>query len=69
MNYKEFLELRNGGEVPDDIPFLLQAFLLEAVGDLGNASYWYSNAGKTMPDVGLDEEWEIIARELLSRLS
>lgn len=93
MKYEEFLKLRDAGEIPDDIPSLLQALLLDAAGDwdsahriaqneltregswvhaylhrregdLPNASYWYSNAGKEMPDMGLDEEWETIAREL-----
>lgn len=95
MDYQEFIKLRDSGEIPDDIPLLLQALLLDAAGDwdsahqiaqndyssdgsfvhaylhrvegdLGNASYWYSNAGRKMPDTGLEQEWEDIARELLS---
>lgn len=94
MKYEEFLKLRDEGEIPDDIPSLLQALLLDAAGDwdsahiitqneltpdgswvhaylhrkegdLSNASYWYSNAGRKMPDMGLNEEWETIARELI----
>jgi hypothetical protein len=96
MNYEEFLRLREEGEIPDDIPALLQALLLDAAGDwdnahriaqaeytkdgswvhaylhreegdLGNASYWYSNAGRKMPEIGLEDEWEVIARELIGR--
>ena len=96
MNYQDFITIRDAGEVPDDIPQLLQALLLDAAGDwnsahkiaqnelsregswvhaylhreegdLSNASYWYSNAGRRMPDVTLDEEWESIARGLLGQ--
>jgi hypothetical protein len=94
MTYEEFLTMREVGEIPDDIPLLLQSLLLDAAGDwdnahriaqneftregswvhaylhreegdLGNASYWYSNAGRKMPDVSLEEEWEEIARALI----
>ena len=93
MDYQEFIKIRDAGEIPDDIPALFQALLLEAAGDwdsahgiaqndltnegswvhaylhrvegdLSNASYWYSNAGRKMPDAGLSEEWESIAKEL-----
>ena len=94
MKYEEFLEIRESGVIPDDMPLLLQSLLLDAAGDwdsahriaqddftregslihaylhrkegdMGNASYWYSLAGSTMPDVGLEEEWQIISRGLL----
>lgn len=94
MNYNEFIVLRDEGKIPDDIPMLLQALLLDAVGDWdnahkiaqnvftrdgswvhaylhreegdrSNAAYWYSNAGRRMPDTKLEEEWEEISRELL----
>ncbi len=45
----------------------VHAFLHREEGDLGNASYWYRNAGKTMPDMSLEEEWEYIAMELLKK--
>jgi hypothetical protein len=94
MKYDEFIEKRNEGTVPDDIPSLLQALLLDAVGDWDsahrivrdvftkdgswvhaylhrkegdypNAAYWYSNAGRRMPETKHEEEWEEISRELL----
>ena len=34
-------------------------------GDLENARQWYRDAGKAMPDMGLEEEWKAIAAELL----
>jgi hypothetical protein len=96
MKFEEFLLLRDQGEIPDDLPPLLQAMLLDATddwdgahriaqnqytrdgswvhaylhrveGDLGNASYWYSNAGRKMPATGLQEEWEEISRSLLAQ--
>jgi len=36
-------------------------------GDLGNASYWYRNAGRSLPEISLDEEWEYIAMALLEK--
>jgi hypothetical protein len=45
----------------------IHAWLHRQEGDLGNASYWYSRAGRSMPDknVSLEEEWMTIARELV----
>lgn len=46
----------------------VHAYLHRKEGDLGNAGYWYSRAGKRMPaaEVSLDAEWQAIARELLA---
>jgi hypothetical protein len=43
----------------------VHAHLHRQEGDLGNASYWYRHAGKTMPDVTLEEEWRQIATAML----
>lgn len=96
IRIEEFLKLKDEGSVPEDIPLLLQALLLDASGDwdsahriaqndysrdgslvhaylhrvegdLGNASYWYRCAGKSLPDMSLEEEWEYIAMELLEK--
>lgn len=45
----------------------IHAYLHRKEGDLGNAGYWYSRAGRSIPTVGLEAEWESIARELLMR--
>lgn len=45
----------------------IHAYLHRKEGDLGNAGYWYSRAGRSMPAVSLDAEWESITRELLVR--
>lgn len=36
----------------------VHAYLHRKEGDTWNADYWYSRAGKTRPDIFLDEEWE-----------
>jgi hypothetical protein len=45
----------------------IHAWLHREEGDLGNAGYWYSLAGKEMPSkqVSLEDEWMAIADELL----
>jgi hypothetical protein len=45
----------------------VHAYLHRKEGDLGNAGYWYSRAGRKMPaqTVTLEAEWEAIARELV----
>lgn len=45
----------------------VHAYLHRVEGDLGNASYWYRNAGKNMPEISTDEEWEYIALALLEK--
>jgi hypothetical protein len=45
----------------------VHAYLHRKEGDLGNASYWYRSAGKSLPKVSLEEEWEYIAMALLKK--
>ena len=47
----------------------VHAYLHRKEGDVGNAGYWYSRAGRKMPaqSVTLEAEWEAIARELVGR--
>jgi hypothetical protein len=45
----------------------VHAYLHRVEGDLGNASYWYRSAAKSMPELSLEEEWELIAMELLKK--
>jgi hypothetical protein len=45
----------------------VHAYLHRKEGDLGNAGYWYRNAGKHMSDLSLEEEWEYIAQALLEK--
>jgi hypothetical protein len=45
----------------------VHAFLHREEGDLGNASYWYTRAGRPMPlpSVASKDEWAELARALL----
>ena len=45
----------------------VHAYLHRVEGDLGNASYWYRSAGRTLPELSQDEEWEYIAMALLEK--
>lgn len=46
----------------------VHAYLHRKEGDVGNAGYWYSRAGRSMPakSVTLDDEWADMARALVS---
>ncbi len=35
----------------------IHAYLHRKEGDLSNAQYWYNRAGRSMPNVSLEEEW------------
>jgi hypothetical protein len=43
------------------------AYLHRKEGDLSNARYWYSRAGRPMPETSLEAEWADIVTELLAR--
>ena len=43
----------------------IHAYLHRKEGDLFNADYWYSKAGKRRPSLSLEEEWEQLATALL----
>lgn len=45
----------------------IHAYLHRKEGDLGNARYWYSRAGRPTCNDSLEREWEQIVRELLKR--
>jgi hypothetical protein len=46
----------------------IHAYLHRKEGDASNAAYWYRRAGKPVPTVTLEEEWEAIAATLLAEL-
>lgn len=52
-------------DMPDKTASWIHAYLHRKEGDIGNADYWYSKAGKKRPSVSLTEEWEGIVIELL----
>ncbi len=43
----------------------VHAYLHRKEGDLSNANYWYHMAGRNIPEVSLEKEWEEIALELI----
>jgi hypothetical protein len=42
----------------------IHAYLHRKEGDIFNADYWYSKAGKKRPSISLDEEWDHLVSEL-----
>ncbi len=52
-------------DVPDKNASWIHAYLHRKEGDIWNADYWYSKAGKKRPSVSLDEEWEQIVTAFL----
>ena len=43
----------------------VHAYLHRVEGDLGNAGYWYRQAGKPISEATLDREWDEIVSALL----
>ena len=43
----------------------IHAYLHRKEGDLGNARYWYRQAGRPPFEGSLDDEWTALAREFL----
>lgn len=54
-------------EIPGFAGSWIHAWLHREEGDLGNAAYWYSRAGKPVPsrNLSLADEWMEIARALV----
>lgn len=44
----------------------VHAYLHRKEGDLGNAAYWYRQTGRTLPDLSLEAEHELLVKELLA---
>jgi hypothetical protein len=44
----------------------VHAHLHRKEGDISNARYWYARAGNDTSNLDLDQEWDEIARTLLS---
>jgi hypothetical protein len=47
----------------------VHAHLHRQEGDLSNAGYWYRRAGRPVSQQSLDDEWTLLATELLGRRS
>jgi hypothetical protein len=52
-------------DIEDQNASWIHAYLHRKEGDNGNAAYWYNRAGKTMPLVSLENEWEDIVSALI----
>jgi len=52
-------------EVPTTQGSAVHAYLHREEGDLWNADYWYSRAGRTRPDISLEAEWKLLVDEML----
>jgi hypothetical protein len=52
-------------DLGDPLAAWIHAYLHRKEGDLGNAQYWYRQAGKNMPDYSLNREWGEIVQGLL----
>ena len=45
----------------------VHAHLHRQEGDMRNAGGWYQRAGRPVPTLSLEEEWSLLATEMLSR--
>lgn len=45
----------------------IHAYLHRKEGDVGNAQYWYARAGKVMPAMSLQAEWDSLAEYFLGK--
>ena len=52
-------------DLPDKNAAWIHAYLHRKEGDMGNADYWYSRAGRKRPAVSLEEEWEQLTLALV----
>ena len=52
-------------QLNDQASAWVHAYLHRKEGDIWNANYWYSKAGRKRPDLSLDEEWEQLVNHFL----
>ena len=52
---------------PGEVAAWVHAYLHRKEGDLGNAGYWYGQAGKPVAKVSLEAEWAAITASLLKQ--
>ncbi len=52
-------------DINDNNASWIHAYLHRREGDIWNANYWYTRAGKTMPDCSLKDEWQQIVQSFL----
>ena len=54
-------------ELVDSDGSWVHAYLHRVEGDKWNSNYWYSKAGKEMPVLSLEDEWEQLVRYFLDK--
>lgn len=54
-------------DVPDADGSWVHAYLHREEGDISNASYWYSRAGRALPGYELEEEWNRLVEYFVNR--
>jgi hypothetical protein len=52
-------------DIDDNNAAWIHAYLHRKEGDIWNADYWYSKAGRKRPSVSLEREWENIVIALI----
>jgi len=52
-------------DVEDKNAAWIHAYLHRKEGDIWNADYWYTKAGRKRPSVSLEEEWESLVSNFL----
>lgn len=52
-------------EIGDSTSAWIHAYLHRKEGDIWNADYWYRQAGRKRPAVSLQDEWELIVKEII----
>lgn len=52
-------------EMNDKNAAWIHAYLHRKEGDIWNADYWYSRAGRNRPEIPLENEWEKITKAML----
>ncbi|MBW2438874.1 MAG: hypothetical protein JRH12_00245 [Deltaproteobacteria bacterium] len=53
-------------EIPTTRGSAVHAYLHREEGVLWNADYWYGRAGRTRPEISLEEEWTQLVIEMLA---
>ena len=53
-------------DVEDKNSSWIHAYLHRKEGDISNAAYWYRRAGKKMPDITLEKEWQNMVADLIN---
>ena len=52
-------------DLTDKTAAWIHAYLHRREGDVFNANYWYTKAGKRMPGYALEQEWEELVKAML----